>query len=143
MPDRMLPTAFLEAPAVTQDLLTLKWLLRSAGYKLASTWHEASPIASIKSSAHWTRARMEEINSFDTLVVLRHDQEEVPAELALGVGFAVARKVNVIWIGVPIESLGQFGNVDCFSTLEEFKKYLALEKHSQPKSPKDSVQRAA
>jgi len=139
----MLPVAFLEAPALTQDLLTLKWLLRSSGYELASTWHETSPIASVKASAHWTRARMEEIRSFDTLVVLRHDQEQVPAELALGVGFAVARKVNVIWIGVPFESLSQFGNVQCFATLEEFKKYLAFEKHSQPKVAKDSVQRAA
>jgi hypothetical protein len=116
--------AFLEAPCRTQELLTLKWLLRSSGYEIGSTWHDASPAAFLTPQPHWTRARMEEITPFDTLFVLPRDHEEIPAELALAVGFAAARRVEVIWIGMPPEPLYQFRNVHCFSDLEAFEKHL-------------------
>ena len=32
---------YLEAPGVTQDLLTIKWTLRAAGYAIGSTWHDS------------------------------------------------------------------------------------------------------
>jgi hypothetical protein len=33
-------TIYLEAPELTQDLLNIKWALRSPGYAIGSTWHE-------------------------------------------------------------------------------------------------------
>ncbi len=38
---------YLEAPELTQDLLNIKWALRSAGYTIASTWHDTRPIGHI------------------------------------------------------------------------------------------------
>jgi hypothetical protein len=129
----MLGVVFLEAPSRSQELLTLKWLLRSSGYEIASNWHEAS---SADPQTHWTRTRIEEVTPFDTLVVLRRDHEEIPAELALAVGFAAARKLEVIWIGVPLEPLRQFRNVNCFQNLGAFQKHLLREKNTPGESPK-------
>jgi hypothetical protein len=125
---------FLEAPGRSQELLTLKWLLRSSDYEIASTWHDASPAASLGPQAHWGRLRMEEMRPFDTLVVLRRDDEEIPAQLGLTVGFAAARRLEVIWIGVPLEPLSQFRNVHCFPNLEAFQKHLLLEKKTRSES---------
>lgn len=33
-------TVYLEAPERTQDLLNIKWALRSAAYAIGSTWHD-------------------------------------------------------------------------------------------------------
>jgi hypothetical protein len=126
---------FLEAPCRSQELLTLKWLLRGSGYEIGSTWHDASSAAFLSPQPHWTRVQMEDMTPFDTLVVLRHDHEEIPAELALAVGFAAARRVEVIWIGMPLEPLCQFRNVHCFPNLEGFEKHLLLEKSLRGESP--------
>ena len=131
----MSTVVFLEAPGHSQDLLTLKWLLRSSDYEIASTWHDASPAASLTSQAHWGGARVEEMRPCDTLVVLRHDDEEVPAQLGLAVGFAAARGLEVIWIGVPLDPLSQFRNVHCFPNLDTFQKHLLLEKKTRAESP--------
>jgi hypothetical protein len=71
---------------------------------------------------------------FDSLVVLRRDHEEIPAQLALAVGFAAARKLEVIWIGMPFETLSQFRNVHCFPNLEAFQKHLLVEKNTRSES---------
>ena len=127
--------AFLEAPCRSQELITLKWVLRSSRYEIASTWHDASSAASVAPQAHWTRARMEEMTPFDTLVVLCRDHEEIPAELGLAVGFAIARSLKVIWIGTPLEPLSQFRNVHCFPSVEAFERNLLLEEKTRAESP--------
>jgi hypothetical protein len=129
---------FLEAPSRSQELLSLKWLLRSSGYEIASTWHEASATASTTSQPHCTHTGIEETTPFDTLVVLRRDHEEISAELALAVGFAAACKLEVIWIGVPLEPLRQFPNVNCFPNLGAFQKHLLLEKNTLAESAKSA-----
>jgi len=126
--------AFLEAPGRSQELITLKWVLRSSKYEVASTWHDAPP-ASSAHPTHWTRTRMEELTPFDTLVVLCRDHEDIPAELGLAVGFAIARRLEVIWIGMPLEPLSQFPNVHCFPSVEAFRKHLLLEKTTRAESP--------
>ena len=112
----------------------MKWLLRSSGYEISSTWHDASPAAAIRPQPHWTRAQIEEMTPFDTLVVLRRDHEEIPAQLGLAVGFAAARTLEVIWIGVPLEPLGEFRNVHCFPNVEAFQKHLLLEGNTRAES---------
>lgn len=126
--------AFLEAPVRSQELITLKWVLRSSKYEIASIWHEASPAASFAPQAHWTRARMEQMMPFDTLVVLCRDCE-IPAQLALAVGFAIARSLAVIWIGLPPEPLTQFRNVHCFPSVEKFRRHLLFEEKTRAESP--------
>lgn len=124
--------AFLDAPCRSQELISLKWVLRSFRYEIASTWHDASSTASFAPQAHWTRARMEEMTPFDTLVVLCRDHEEIPIQLGLAVGFALARSVEVFWIGVLLEPLSQFRNVHCFPSVEAFEKHLLLEQKTRP-----------
>jgi hypothetical protein len=131
----MLALVFLEAPCRSQELLTLKWVLRSSGYEIASTWHDASPASSLTPQPHWNRTRMEEMTPFDTLVVLRRDYEEIPAQLGLAVGFAAARRLKVIWIGAPLEPLSQFRNVHVFPNLDAFQKHLLVEKKTDAESP--------
>ena len=87
----MPPTVYLEAPARTQDLLTLKWMLRSLGCVVASTWHDEPMLAATGLRSHWAWPRLDEMKSCDTLVVVRGEEDEIPTELAVIVGFAVAR----------------------------------------------------
>jgi hypothetical protein len=48
-------TVYLEAPELTQDLLNIKWALRSAGYAIGSSWHERGASKSCSASKdHWT-----------------------------------------------------------------------------------------
>ena len=130
----MAPVVFLEAPCRSQELLSLKWLLRSAGYEIASTWHDAPTATSLTHPAHWNGTRMEQMKPFDTLVVLRLDDEEIPGPLGLAVGFAAARRLEIIWIGVPFEPLSQFRNVHSFPNVEAFQKHLLLEKSTRGES---------
>jgi hypothetical protein len=127
--------AFLEAPCRSQELITLKWVLRSSGYEIASTWHDAPPTASFPSQVHWTSAQMEQMTPFDTIVILWRAHEEIPAQLALTVGFAIARNLEVIWIGTPLEPLSQFRNVHCFASVEAFQRHLLLEEKTRAESP--------
>jgi len=116
---------FLEAPSRSQDLVTLKWMLRSAGYRVASTWHDSPPPLF---DGHWKSLPIDEMKPLDTLVVLRQAEEAIPGQLGLLAGFALARGVQVIWIGEPIEPLNQLPNVRCFPSLETFRRQLAFEK---------------
>ena len=131
----MAAVAFLEAPCRSQELITLKWVLRSSGYEIASTWHDVTPAASFAPEVHWTYAQMEQMTPFDTLVISRRDQEEIPAQLGLTVGFAIARNLEVIWIGTPLEPLSQFRNVYCFPSVEAFQRHLLLEEKTRAESP--------
>jgi hypothetical protein len=120
-------TAYLEAAARTQDLLTTKWMLRSCGYVIASTWHEDSIHASSAHRSHWAWQRFEEMKLCDTLVVIRGREKELPLELAFTVGFATARNLKVIWLGSPINLPGCSRTIHFVATLDEFRKELLLE----------------
>jgi hypothetical protein len=120
-------TAYLEAADRSQDLLTTKWILRSCGYVIKSTWHEESRLASGGPQSHWSWARLEELKVCDTLVLVRGQEKELPPELASFVGFAAARNLRVIWVGLPIDLLACFKTVQLFATLDEFRKELLRE----------------
>ena len=114
---------YLEAPARTQDLLDLKWILRAAGYAIGSTWHEGE--ATLTSSAlvfqnHWNASRMEELQICDSLAVICGTGGEIPLQLAVLAGFALARGLQVIWIGSLAQILSDFRTVQHFRTVEEF-----------------------
>ena len=112
---------YLEAPARTQDLLDIKWTLRAAGYAIGSTWHEGEAASSaLVFQNHWNASRMEELRICDSLVVICGTRGEIPLLLAVVAGFALARGLQVIWIGSPAQILSDFRTVQHFRTVEEF-----------------------
>lgn len=55
-------TVYLEAPDLSQDLLNIKWALRSVGYAIGSTWHEDKAGTSASRYAdHWNARGMEQL----------------------------------------------------------------------------------
>jgi hypothetical protein len=112
---------YLEAPGRTQDLLNVKWTLRAAGCAIGSTWHEEGATSSaLAFQDHWNRSRMEELQICDSLVVVCGTSGEIPLQLALTVGFALARGLQVIWIGSPAKILSDFRTVQHYRTVDEF-----------------------
>ena len=63
---------------------------------------------------------MEELRICDSLVVIRGTSSEIPLQLAVVAGFALARGLQVIWIGSPTQILSDFRTVQHFRTVEEF-----------------------
>jgi hypothetical protein len=122
-------TVYLEAANRTQDLLNVKWLLRSAGYCIASTWHEAQ--RPVPTEDHWNVTGLEQLQICDSLVVLCAEKGAVAPELAMMAGFALARGITVCWIGPTLRALCDFRAVRQFKTLREFQKQLVSQTHSQ------------
>jgi hypothetical protein len=62
---------YLEAPKRTQDLLNIKSALRSAGYSIGSSWHDAEAGAPhLGSEHHWNAKSVEQLQVCDSLVVI-------------------------------------------------------------------------
>jgi hypothetical protein len=89
-------TVYLEAPGRTQDLLNIKWTLRSAGYDIRSTWHEGNAIASLLSFRdHWNASSVEQLQICDSLIVICGEGDSSMPELAMMAGFALARGIRL------------------------------------------------
>ena len=118
-------TVYLEAPDRTQDLLNIKWALRSAGYAIGSTWHEGETIESLLAFRdHWNASGAEELQRCDSLVVVGGNSDKVTPELAMMAAFALARGLEVLWIGSPVRGLTDLGAVQHFNTAEDFRKQI-------------------
>jgi len=128
-------TVYLEAPDRTQDLLDIKWALRSAGYAIRSSWHDCVASTSLlDSSDHWNRKHVEELQACDLLVVVCGKSDGVIPEVSMMAGFALARGLRVIWIGPYLPGLTDFRAVQQFDTAEEFRRHILEEMYSQPAS---------
>ena len=121
----MHPPVYLEATERSQDLLTVKWTLRSAGYPIASTWHDESLPAPLAARAVSAAQSIAEILPFGALIIVRERGRAVPMELAFLLGVAATRGVRVMWIGEPDAVLAQVKNVQYFATPEDFRKRIA------------------
>jgi hypothetical protein len=118
-------TFYLEAPGVTQDLLTLKWTLRAAGYAIGSTWHDSETSTRLLPlQDHWNARCAAQLQVCDALLVLSGKSEEAARELALMAGFALARGLPVIWLGSPLPILSTFRGVQLFPTAEHFRQHI-------------------
>jgi hypothetical protein len=124
-------TIYLEAPTRTQDLLNIKWTLHSAGYSVASTWHDGNGCPTL--GQHWDRSSLEKLQVCDSLVVVSGNREATP-ELAMMAGFALARGIAVYWIGPRVAGLCDFGAVQQFDTAEEFRKHVLSRGPARPGS---------
>jgi hypothetical protein len=121
----MFSTVYLEAQIKTQDLSTLKWVLRANGILVGSTWHDEAP--SEPSQAHLHPLRLRRMRECEALVVVETQTGELGAELALLVGLALGWELKVIWIGAPPAILDQFGSaVTRFDTIEDFRKTVEV-----------------
>jgi len=121
-------TVYLDGPDCTQDLLDIKWSLRSAGYEIGSTWHDVEGSLSFLGSAHhWNENRVEQLQICDLLVVVCGDNEKTVLEVPMMAGFALARGLSVIWIGPPVRGLTDFRSVRHYDTAEDFRKQILLE----------------
>jgi hypothetical protein len=124
-------TVYLEAPDRTQDLLNIKWALRSAGYAIGSTWHEGEAITSLLAfKDHWNARSVEQLQICDSLVVVCNSDKAIP-ELAMMAAFALARGLEVLWIGSLVRGLTNFRAVQQLNTAEDFRKQILQQKYSQ------------
>ena len=118
-------TFYLAAPERTQDLLNIKWALRAAGYAVGSTWHDCEVnVSRLALENQWNAQGMKRLQLCDSLAVVCGKAEQVPVELATMAGFALARGLQVIWIGPPLRMLSDFGSVQQFDTASEFQQQV-------------------
>lgn len=119
------PTFYLEAPCVTQDLLTIKWSLRAAGYAMGSAWHDSETSTRLLPFQHHGNAQCAaQLQVCDPLVVICGKKEEAARELAMMAGFALTRGLQAICLRSPVPILHDFCAVERFSTAEEFRQHI-------------------
>lgn len=128
---------YLEAPDRSQDLLNIKWALRSVGYSIASTWHEIKGTSAFED--HWDRSSLEQLQLCDSLVVVCAETTNVTPELSMMAGFALARGIAVYWIGPRIPALSAFRAVQQFNTAEEFRKQVLSRSDAESTSLPDRL----
>jgi hypothetical protein len=123
---------YLEAPSRTQELLNIKWTLQSAGFRIASTWHEGqASTSSLSSEFHWNAKRVEQLQACDSLVIICGKQDKAASEMAMMAGLALALGLQVVWIGSPIGGLTAFRAVWQFDTAEDYRKQIVQHRYSQ------------
>jgi hypothetical protein len=123
-------TVYLEAEERTQDLLNIKWALRSAGYMIGSTWHDSPAMPPPKN--HWNSGMFKLLPSCDFLVVIAGKNGPARPELAIMAGFAVARGLNVVWIGDAVDMITELAAIQHFQDAEQFCRSIVPEVHAQP-----------
>jgi hypothetical protein len=118
-------TVYLEAPDRTQDLLNIKWALRSAGYAIGSTWHEGEAgVSPLPLKDHWDAKGVEQLQGCGSLIVMPGNNAGSAFESAMMAGFALARGLQIVWIGPPLRGMRDFQEVQQFNTAEDFRKQL-------------------
>jgi hypothetical protein len=123
-------TVYLEAEERTQDLLNIKWALRSAGYMIGSTWHDSATIPSAK--GHWYSGTFKLLTSCDSLIVVAGKNGRTIPQLAIMAGFALARHLNVAWIGDAVEMIAELAAIQHFKDAEQFCRAIVQETYAQP-----------
>jgi hypothetical protein len=124
---------YLEAPGRTQELLNVKWTLKSAGLRIGSTWHEVPGSASgLSSKDHWNAKGVERLQACDLLVVICGKNDRSIPEMAMMAGLALGHGLQVVWIGRPVGGLNAFGTVWQFNTTEDYERTLRQHMYSQP-----------
>lgn len=121
-------TFYLEASARTQDLLDAQRALRSAGCAIGSTWHDEAPSSHSSDPEGWITERFEELDRCDALIVLCGNVHKTRLQVPLLAGHALARGLQVIWIGSSVRVASDHQNVTQFGTVAEFGDSLPLKR---------------
>ena len=125
-------TFYLAAPKRTQDLLNIKWALRTTGYTIGSTWHDSGVSTShCAFEDQWNEKGMERLQVCDSLAVICGSGEQFTPELATIAGFALARGLRVICIGSTPQVLKAFRNIQHFNTAEDFRQEILQRMYSE------------
>ena len=123
---------YLEAPSRTQELLNIKWTLKSAGFTIGSTWHENSGITSaLPLSEHWDARGVEQLRACDLLVVICGKDSKAAPRMAMMAGLALARGLKVVWIGPSFAGLNAFTAIRTFNTVNDYEKEVLRAMHSE------------
>jgi hypothetical protein len=118
-------TVYLEASELTQNVLDIKWRLRSAGYEIGSSWHERQvAVPPVTSADHWNTKSLAELQACDCLVVVSDENDKAALEVPLMVGFALAWGLEVVWIGSSLQGVDDLGGVTQFEKVEDFRSQL-------------------
>jgi hypothetical protein len=119
---------YLEAPARTRDLLDAQRALQSAEYVIGSSWHDqATTSQALDAGADWIAECREELDQCDALIVLCGEKHTTALQVPLLAGYALARGLQVIWIGSSVRIASSHSSaVIQFATVEEFCDTLAL-----------------
>jgi hypothetical protein len=118
-------TVYLEAADRTQDLLNIKWALRSAGFIIASSWHDGDATACRSTfNGHCSAQELDALDGCDLLVVVCGRTADASAEMSLTAGFALGRRIQVCWIGGRVELLKNLTGVQVFDTVEQFYRHI-------------------
>jgi hypothetical protein len=122
MPGKMV---YLESSDRTQELLSIKWALRSAGFVIGSNWHDSNA-NSCRSTFehHWNALEFARLQECDTLVILAGETLDAATQIAMMTGFALARSLEVCWIGRTVGLLESLAGVHAFDTADEFRRHL-------------------
>jgi hypothetical protein len=121
-------TFYLEASARTQDLLDAQQALQAAGCAIASTWHDEAPNSHPLDSEAWITERFDELKQCDILIVVCGKTLRAPLQIPLLAGHALARGLQVIWIGSSVRVVEADQNVVQFATVQDFRESLELKR---------------
>jgi hypothetical protein len=105
--------------------------LRSIGYSIASSWHDADGTSWPSFGDHWNANRIEQLQCCDLLIVIGGTGRKTTPELAMMAGFALARGIRVFWIGTPIGGLSGLDAVSQFDNPERFQMEFIRAAHSE------------
>ncbi|MFL6448915.1 MAG: hypothetical protein ACJ746_14690 [Bryobacteraceae bacterium] len=130
---------FLEAPSRTQELLNIKWTLKAAGFRIGSTWHDDSGIASTVSKDHWDEKGIEQLQACDSLVVICGSDTAAAASAAMIAGLALARGLQVVWIGPWFGGLNAFSAVRRFNTADDYEREVLRGMYSESASNTEQI----
>jgi hypothetical protein len=119
-------TVYLEASARTRDLLTAQRALRAAKCFIGSTWHDQAAEGSEIAGVDWITGRYQELDRCDALVILCGEKHKTTLQVPLLVGYALARGLQVVWIGSSVRVGSNNVNMTQFETVAEFCDTLAV-----------------
>jgi hypothetical protein len=95
---------------------------------IGSTWHDEAPNSHRLDPEAWLTERFEELNRCDALIVLCGNLVKTPLQVPLLAGYALARGLQVIWIGSSVRVGEGHHNVVHYGTVEEFCESVALKR---------------
>jgi hypothetical protein len=119
-------TVYLEASARTRDLLTAQRALRAAKCFIGSTWHDQAAEGSEIAGVDWITGRYQELDRCDALIILCGEKHKTTLQVPLLVGYALARGLQVVWIGSSVRVGSNNVNMTQFETVAEFCDTLAV-----------------
>jgi len=88
----------------------------------------------LSSKHHWNAKGVEQLQACESLVVICGKDDKGIPEVAMMAGLALARGLQVIWIGPHVGGPNAFRAVCHFNTAEDYRKQILQQMYSQSAS---------